>query len=248
MGFSSPRNICDMSQDTIEPVSSSTDSHESISIGEQQSIINTDADDMLRDQDYFKSARNNEYLSSSSPLNAPVAETEESGLNSASEGTSERQEQEGLAEQKGGNTSRFLWSGSQYFMEASFFTEWNFVKNEFSKVRRTFRRGQPYATDDEKKEAYNRERFNWIKNDAMKIVPKVSVPEEANIVRSSVIYNWKDEANVTSRIVPDGRGDADKHFLRSDSPTMTVDAFRLLISIAAQRNWILSSLEIIAAL
>jgi hypothetical protein len=47
-----------------------------------------------------------------------------------------------------------------------------------------------------------------------------------------------------ARIVPDGRGDSGKDFLRTDSPTMAVAFFRFLISIAAERGWILASLDI----
>jgi Reverse transcriptase (RNA-dependent DNA polymerase)/Mu DNA binding, I gamma subdomain len=49
------------------------------------------------------------------------------------------------------------------------------------------------------------------------------------------------------RIVLDGQGDSEKDFLRKDSPTMAVDYFRCLISIAAERGWTLASLDIKAA-
>jgi hypothetical protein len=50
-----------------------------------------------------------------------------------------------------------------------------------------------------------------------------------------------------ARIVPDGRGDSEKDYLRKDSPTVAVDTFRFLISIAAERGWTLASLDIKAA-
>jgi Reverse transcriptase (RNA-dependent DNA polymerase) len=50
-----------------------------------------------------------------------------------------------------------------------------------------------------------------------------------------------------SRIFADGRGDSEKDFLRTDSPTINVDIFRFLISIAAERGWTLASLDIKAA-
>jgi hypothetical protein len=81
----------------------------------------------------------------------------------------------------------------------------------------------------------------------MSIVSKSKVPHWANVLRSSVIYRWKDESTLKARIVPDGRGDSEKDFLRTDSPTMAVDIFRFLISIAAYRGWTLASLDIKAA-
>jgi hypothetical protein len=39
-----------------------------------------------------------------------------------------------------------------------------------------------------------------------------------------------------ARIVPDGRGDSERNFLRTDSPTMAVDIFRFLNSIAAEQG------------
>jgi hypothetical protein len=78
----------------------------------------------------------------------------------------------------------------------------------------------------------------------MSIVPKSKVPHWANVLRSSVIYRWKDESTLKACIVLDGRGDSEK---RTDSPTMAVDIFRFLISIAAERGWTLASLDIKAA-
>jgi hypothetical protein len=74
----------------------------------------------------------------------------------------------------------------------------------------------------------------------MSIVPKSKVPHRANVLRSSVIYRWKDESISKARIVPDGRSDSDKDFLRADSPTMAVYIFRFLISIAAERMCVLT--------
>jgi type II restriction/modification system DNA methylase subunit YeeA len=81
----------------------------------------------------------------------------------------------------------------------------------------------------------------------MSIVPKSNVPYWANVLRSSVIYRWKDEYILKARIFPDERGDSEKDFLRTDSLTMAVDSFRFLIFVAAERGWTLASLEIKAA-
>jgi hypothetical protein len=101
-----------------------------------------------------------------------------------------------------------------------------------------------YATEKEKEIAYAQERANWETNKAMSVAPKSKVPRWANILKSSVIYHWKDEYTLKARIVPDGRGDSEKDFLRTDSPIMAVDIFRFLISIAAERRWTLASLDI----
>jgi hypothetical protein len=81
----------------------------------------------------------------------------------------------------------------------------------------------------------------------MSIVPKSIVPPLANAFRSSVIYRWKDESTLKARIVIDEHGDYETDFLRTDSPTMAVDIFRFLISIAAERGWTLASLDTKAA-
>jgi hypothetical protein len=60
----------------------------------------------------------------------------------------------------------------------------------------------------------------------MSIVPKSKVPRRANVLRSSVIYRWKDESTLKARIVFDERGDSEKDFLRTESPTMAVEFFR----------------------
>jgi hypothetical protein len=64
------------------------------------------------------------------------------------------------------------------------------------------------------------------------------------VLNSSVIYKWKNQETLKARIVVDGRGDSQRHFLRTDSPTMWFDAFRMMISIAAERGWSLGSLDI----
>jgi Reverse transcriptase (RNA-dependent DNA polymerase) len=64
------------------------------------------------------------------------------------------------------------------------------------------------------------------------------------VLKSSVIYKWKNQETLKARIVPEGRGDSQRHFLKADSPTMSLDAFRMMLSIAAGRGWSLGSLDI----
>jgi hypothetical protein len=144
---------------------------------------------------------------------------------------------------------KVLRSGVHYFSTSFFFKDYGGQGSAVSvtRVLHAFRLHQPYATGKEKEIAYAQERANWATNKAMSIVPKSKVPHWANDLRSSVIYRWKDESTLKASIVPDGRGDSEKDFLRTDSPTMAVDIFRILISIAAEREWILASLDIKAA-
>jgi hypothetical protein len=141
---------------------------------------------------------------------------------------------------------KVLRSGVHYFLTSFFFKYYGIQGSAVSVsiVRHAFRLHQPYATGNEKEIAYAQERAHWEMNKAMSIVPKSKVPHWANVFRSSVIYRWKDESTLKARIVPDGRGDSEKDSLRTDSPTMAVDIFRFLISIAAERGWTLASLDI----
>jgi hypothetical protein len=151
--------------------------------------------------------------------------------------------------QDGDNDPKVLRSGVHYFSTSFFFKDSrsHATAATVSRVRHAFRLHQPYATEKEKEAAYMQERANWETNKAMTIVPKSKVPPWANVLKSSVIYRWKDESTLKARIVPDGRGDSEKDFLRTDSPTMAVDIFRLLVSVAAERGWTLASLDIKAA-
>jgi hypothetical protein len=136
---------------------------------------------------------------------------------------------------------KVLRSGVYCFSTSFFFKDYGSQGSavSVSRVRHAFRLHQPYSTGKEKEIAYAQERANWEMNKAMSIVPKSKVPHRANVLRSSVIYRWKDESISKARIVPDGRSDSDKDFLRTDSPTMAVYIFRFLISIAAERVCVL---------
>jgi hypothetical protein len=68
----------------------------------------------------------------------------------------------------------------------------------------------------------------------MECISKSSVPKGVNVLKPSVIYKWKNQETLKARIVPDVRGDYQRHFLRTDSPTMSLDAFRMMMSIAAK--------------
>jgi Reverse transcriptase (RNA-dependent DNA polymerase) len=136
-----------------------------------------------------------------------------------------------------------------YFSTSFFFKDSGSQESDVpvSGVRHAFRLHQPYATANEKEVAYMQERAIWETNKAITIVPKSKVPPWANVLKTSVIYRWNDESTLKARIVPDGRGDSEKDFLRTDSPTMAVDIFRFLVSIAVERGWTLASLDIKAA-
>jgi hypothetical protein len=131
-----------------------------------------------------------------------------------------------------------LRSGVHYFSTSFFFKDYGSQGSavSVSRVRHAFHLHQSYATEKEKEIAYAQERANWETNKTMSIVSKSKVPHRANVLRSSVIYRWKDESTLKARIIPGGRADSEREFLRTDSPTMAVDIFRFLISIAAERT------------
>jgi hypothetical protein len=70
----------------------------------------------------------------------------------------------------------------------------------------------------------------------MKCISKSSVPKGGNVLKSSVICKWKNQETLKARIVPYGSGDSQRHFLRTDSPTMPLDAFRRMMPIEAKKG------------
>jgi hypothetical protein len=101
-------------------------------------------------------------------------------------------------------------SGVHYFSTSFFFKYYGSqgLAVSVSRVRHAFRLHQPYATEKKKEIAYAQERANWETNKAMSIVPNSKVPNRANVLKSSVIYRWKDESTLEARIAPNGRGDS----------------------------------------
>ena len=99
----------------------------------------------------------------------------------------------------------------------------------------------------EKDDAYKREYENWLQLNAFEEIPRAQVPTTANIIGSHVIYKRKPDDSVKARIVPWGHRDSDKDKLRTDMPCMNVDAFRLLLSLAARNGWEIGEIDITAA-
>lgn len=102
-------------------------------------------------------------------------------------------------------------------------------------------------TDSEKRESYNRELSAWHEMDAMIEVPRSSLPSEANLIGSHVVYRRKPDGTLKARIVPWGHRDVDKSYLRTDAPCMNVEVFRLVISLAVGRKWDLCEMDVKAA-
>jgi hypothetical protein len=119
------------------------------------------------------------------------------------------------------DTKKATRSGTQYFVTTSFFSETQglMLHVEHGQARRpehTFRWHHPFASTDEKLEAYAKENRNWISNKAMECISKSSVPKGGNVLKSNVIYKWTNQETLKARIIPDGRGDSQRHFLITD--------------------------------
>ena len=81
----------------------------------------------------------------------------------------------------------------------------------------------------------------------MKIVPRSDVSFSANIIGSHVIYRRKPDGSVKARIVPWRNHDKEKLGLRTDAPCMSMETFRLIISLAVENNWELCEMDVAAA-
>jgi Reverse transcriptase (RNA-dependent DNA polymerase) len=103
------------------------------------------------------------------------------------------------------------------------------------------------ARPEDMAEAYLKEQENWIKYKAFTLVKLSAIPIAANVISSHVIYKWKKDGILKTRIVHHGHQDNDKDFMRKDSPTMAVEVLRIVVSIAVERGWRLGSLDVKAA-
>jgi Reverse transcriptase (RNA-dependent DNA polymerase) len=92
-----------------------------------------------------------------------------------------------------------------------------------------------------------KEQENWIKFKAFTLIKLLAIPIAANVISSHVIYKWKKDGILKAHIVPHGHQDNDKDFLLKNSPTMSVDVLRIIVSIAVEIGWRLGSLDVKAA-
>lgn len=131
------------------------------------------------------------------------------------------------------------------FISHSFFAPAH-AKSSFTAFPFRFR--HPYASKDDKLKAYGREKDNWVTRNAMRVVPRSSVPKSANIIPSSVVYRFKVSGDLKARIVPDGSKDQEKLNLDTACPSMCTDSFKLLCSKSAEHpDWPLISADVKAA-
>lgn len=83
------------------------------------------------------------------------------------------------------------------------------------------------------------------------VVPESSVPLDANVIRSHVIYKVKKEEEecrrLKARVGADGNQDDLKDFIRSDLPSAIWWVIRLLLCIASLLYFSIGSLDIKAA-
>jgi NACalpha-BTF3-like transcription factor len=88
----------------------------------------------------------------------------------------------------------------------------------------------------EKEEAYEREKASWILTKCFQSVKRDNV-EPPNLIRSFVLYRRKPGGMVKARIVPMGNLDQQKEALRTDSPTLSYQCIRLLLSLCVEKGW-----------
>lgn len=99
-------------------------------------------------------------------------------------------------------------------------------------------------TKSECRDAFSRELESWKENDAFIRVPYSSIPRDANIIGSHTIFKRKDDRSVKARIVPWGHRDNEREDLRSDSPCVNLDIFRLVLSFAAEFKWTIAQMDV----
>lgn len=90
-------------------------------------------------------------------------------------------------------------------------------------------RNPPITTADRIK-SYEMERQNWTDKNAMKVINRTEVPQEANIIGSHVVCRRKQDGTLKARIVPWGNHDLQKDYLITDAPCMSIETFRLVLS------------------
>lgn len=103
------------------------------------------------------------------------------------------------------------------------------------------------SEEEERTKAYQREKLNWQSQNAYELVARSSVPSGANIIGSHTIYLRKDDGTLKARIVPWGHRDSEKDNIRSDSPCLNLEIFRIVLSLAAENGWVLGQMDVRAA-
>lgn len=85
---------------------------------------------------------------------------------------------------------------------------------------------------------------NWNNLKAYIKVDRSSVPVSANLIGSHAVSRRKPSGTVKARICPQVNRDLLKGQLRTDAPCMSEETFRLLVSIAAEKKWIIAEIDV----
>lgn len=99
-------------------------------------------------------------------------------------------------------------------------------------------------TEQERAAAFQAELKKWQKRGAYTPVKAETVPKDANIVGSHVIYKRKLDLTPKARIVPWGHRDQDKDFLRGDAPSISLEVFHFILSLASAMKWKIGQMDI----
>ena len=62
-----------------------------------------------------------------------------------------------------------------------------------------------------------------------------------------VVYKRKLDGSAKARIVPWGHRDRDKDYLRGDAPCISFEVVRIILSLAAENQWDIGQMDILAA-
>lgn len=100
---------------------------------------------------------------------------------------------------------------------------------------------------EERLAAYNREYDSWVREEAFIRLNRDRVPDDANIIGSHTRYTRKADGTVKASIVPWGNMDEDRNYLRTDSPCMNLEIFRLVLSLAAEHSWQIAQMDVSTA-
>lgn len=108
----------------------------------------------------------------------------------------------------------------------------------------TDRSTSPDPSTNERHDAFAKYHASWINNKAHIRVELSAEHGQANIIGSHTKFKLRDDGSLKARIVPWGHRDSERHFLRTDSPCVKLDIFRLVLSLAAEHSWPLGQMDV----
>lgn len=97
---------------------------------------------------------------------------------------------------------------------------------------------------EEKEKAFQKELASCHKNNAFYVTPLKDVLPNVNMVGSHTTFRSKDYGPVKARIVPWGYRDVKKDDVRSNSPCVSLDFIRLVLSVSSEFGWCVGQIDV----